>query len=36
MQLQLPSSISVQDFLDHYWQKQPLLMRNAIQNYDFA
>ncbi|WP_293674967.1 cupin domain-containing protein, partial [Thiolapillus sp.] len=35
MQLQLPSSISVQDFLDHYWQKQPLLMRNAIQNYDF-
>ncbi len=36
MQLQLPSSISVQDFLDHYWQKQPLLMRNAIQNYDFC
>ncbi len=36
MQLQLPQSLSTQDFLDQYWQKKPLLMRNAIQDYDFA
>ena len=36
MQLQLPSSISIQDFLDKYWQKRPLLMRNAVRDYDFV
>lgn len=35
MQLQLPSSLSVQDFLDQYWQKKSLLMRNAIRDYAF-
>ncbi|BAO44412.1 cupin domain-containing protein [Thiolapillus brandeum] len=35
MQLQLPSSISIQDFLDDYWQKQPLLMRRAVPDHDF-
>jgi len=35
MQLQLPSSISIQDFLNDYWQKRPLLMRNAVHDHDF-
>jgi 50S ribosomal protein L16 3-hydroxylase len=36
MQLKLPNALSTQDFLDQYWQKKPLLMRNAIQNYAFS
>ncbi len=36
MQLQLPASLNIQDFLDNYWQKRPLLMRNALQNHDFS
>jgi 50S ribosomal protein L16 3-hydroxylase len=36
MQLQLPDSLSTQDFLDNYWQKRPLLMRNAAPDHDFA
>jgi len=35
MQLKFPDSLSIQDFLDHYWQKKPLLMPDAIQDYDF-
>ncbi|WP_456405124.1 JmjC domain-containing protein [Thiolapillus sp.] len=35
MQLHFPSALSTQDFLDHYWQKKPLLMRHAIGNYPF-
>ncbi|HDK37658.1 MAG TPA: cupin domain-containing protein [Thiolapillus brandeum] len=36
MQLNLPAALSAQDFLNSYWQKKPLLMRNAIQDYDFS
>jgi len=35
MQLRFPPSLSARDFLHQYWQKKPLLMRNAIQGYDF-
>lgn len=35
MRLQLPHNLSTQDFLDQYWQKKPLLMRNALQDYSF-
>jgi 50S ribosomal protein L16 3-hydroxylase len=35
MRLQLPDNLSTQDFLDQYWQKKPLLMRNALQDYTF-
>ncbi len=35
MRLHLPRELSIQDFLDDYWQKKPLLLRNAIQDYPF-
>ena len=28
--LQLPDGLSIEDFLEDYWQKKPLLIRNAI------
>lgn len=30
-----PDKMTPREFLEHYWQKQPLLMRNAIQDYQF-
>ncbi len=34
-QLILPDSLDTADFLQHFWQKKPLLMRNAIRGYEF-
>jgi 50S ribosomal protein L16 3-hydroxylase len=33
MKLQLPSALNSQQFLQHYWQKKPLLMRGALPNF---
>ncbi len=35
MPLQLPDNLTIQDFLDQYWQKKPLLMRNALRDHSF-
>lgn len=34
-QLILPDNLDTTDFLQNFWQKKPLLMRNAIRDYDF-
>lgn len=31
--LQFPRDLPVQKFLDEYWQKQPLLLKNALANF---
>jgi 50S ribosomal protein L16 3-hydroxylase len=36
MRLHLPHDLSIQNFLDDYWQKKPLLLRNAVRDYPFA
>ena len=33
MNLKLPSGLDSQQFLQHYWQKRPLLMRGAFSNF---
>ena len=33
--LVFPSNISSSDFLRDYWQKKPLLMRNALRDYEY-
>lgn len=33
--IRFPDNLSAQDFLDQYWQKKPLLIRNAIVDYEF-
>ena len=35
MDLKFPPPLSQQTFLQQYWQKRPLLMRNALTDYDF-
>ncbi|WP_457674602.1 JmjC domain-containing protein [Thiolapillus sp.] len=36
MHLHLPDNMSIQDFLDNYWQKRPLLLRDAIRDHSFS
>jgi len=34
MNVSWPDGLSTQDFLDNYWQKKPLLMRQALPNFE--
>ena len=34
MKMNLPENISTRQFLQHYWQKKPLLIRNALPGFE--